>query len=285
MKETGKASFLLRCTRLLLKWISSLFYMMGLLRKALQKSIFIQEFDYRKDDVYIVTYMKSGTTLLQMVVYQLLTDGDMDFGHIYDVSPWIEYAAVIGQSLHMLPSPRVLKSHLEYKDFPKVKGKIIYGIRNGMDVAVSMFHHYNDLELSGLKWEQFYDRVFMKKSWFRHVHAWKQNKRKLDVFYVRYEDLTKNMRKTVEDLAAFLGVKLTEETLQRVLERCSFGYMKLNQEKFGGHKPKQDRRKYDQFIRKGESGKGRSQFNEAQVEEYNMLYKKYLSRLELGYSA
>ena len=285
MKETRKASFLLKCTRLLFKFVSNLFFMMGHLRKALQKSIFIQEFDYRKDDVYIVTYMKSGTTLLQMMVYQLLTDGDMNFGHIYEVSPWIEYAAVVEQPLHNLPSPRVLKSHLEYKDFPKVKGKLIYGIRNGMDVAVSMFHHYNDLELSGLKWDKFYDSIFMKRSWFLHVRDWMQNKKGMDVFYVRYEDVTKNMKKTVEDLAAFLNVKLSEERLQRVLERCSFEYMKLNQSKFGGYRPQQDRRKFDQFIRKGESGKGRSQFNEIQAEKYNVLYDKYLSRHNLGYEA
>ena len=48
------------------------------------------EFGERDDDIYITTYPKSGTTVMQVILYQLTTKGDMGFKHIYDVSPWIE---------------------------------------------------------------------------------------------------------------------------------------------------------------------------------------------------
>ena len=48
------------------------------------------EFGERDDDIYVVTYPKSGTTLMQMMLYQLTTDGKIDFKHIYDVSPWTD---------------------------------------------------------------------------------------------------------------------------------------------------------------------------------------------------
>src|SRR5688572_22781696 len=48
------------------------------------------DYDGYPDDIFIVTYPKSGTTWLQMIVYQLTTDGAMDFGHIDEVSPFLE---------------------------------------------------------------------------------------------------------------------------------------------------------------------------------------------------
>ena len=40
-------------------------------------------FGEREDDIYISTYPKSGTTLMQMILYHLTTDGRMNFNHIY----------------------------------------------------------------------------------------------------------------------------------------------------------------------------------------------------------
>ena len=61
--------------------------------KNLAERIYFEQykllFDEREDDIYITTYPKSGTTLMQMIIYHLTTDGSMDFNHIYDVSPWI----------------------------------------------------------------------------------------------------------------------------------------------------------------------------------------------------
>src|SRR5215218_5290023 len=44
----------------------------------------------RPDDIFVVSYPKSGTTLMQMMVYQLATRGEMDFSHITIASPWFE---------------------------------------------------------------------------------------------------------------------------------------------------------------------------------------------------
>ena len=46
----------------------------------------------RPTDVFIATFAKSGTTLLQQIVHGLRTGGDMDFEDISEVVPWIEMA-------------------------------------------------------------------------------------------------------------------------------------------------------------------------------------------------
>ena len=81
-------------------------------------------FGEREDDIYISTYPKSGTTLMQMILYHLTTDGRMDFKHIYEVSPWIHNASFLGQKPPDLKSPRIIKTHDNYKDFgKKTKGR------------------------------------------------------------------------------------------------------------------------------------------------------------------
>jgi hypothetical protein len=47
----------------------------------------MKDFGQRETDIYVVSYPRSGTTLMQMILYQMTTDGNMEFDHIYDVSP------------------------------------------------------------------------------------------------------------------------------------------------------------------------------------------------------
>src|SRR5689334_14871783 len=93
----------------------------------------------RRDDVYVVSYPRSGTSLLQMVLYQMLTDGEMSFGHISDLMPFLERSLRSGDDLERLPSPRILKTHLQFKQLSHSPGCFLYVFRDGRDVLVSYF--------------------------------------------------------------------------------------------------------------------------------------------------
>jgi hypothetical protein len=97
------------------------------------------DFVPRPDDLFIVTYPRSGTTWMQMILYQLATGGSLDFEHIYQVCPYFEAALGTTSGFANVPEPRTFKSHLSYHDIPK-GCKYIYVARNGKDVAVSYFH-------------------------------------------------------------------------------------------------------------------------------------------------
>jgi prepilin-type processing-associated H-X9-DG protein len=82
----------------------------------------------------------SGTTWTQMILYQLTTEGRMDFPHLTAVCPWFERTLKDGTAYDALPAPRVFKSHLSYRKVPKGPCKYIYVARDGKDVAVSYYH-------------------------------------------------------------------------------------------------------------------------------------------------
>src|ERR1700709_1870517 len=88
----------------------------------------------RADDLFIVAYPKSGTTMMQMMLYQIASDGSTEIPHINSVAPWFAQRLLRGKShlLESLPSPRFFKSHLLHGDIPKGK-KSIYILRDIRD--------------------------------------------------------------------------------------------------------------------------------------------------------
>ncbi len=235
-------------------------------------------FGERDDDIYVATYPKSGTTLMQMILYHLTTDGNMSFKHIYEVSPWIRNASFKGEKPINLPSPRIIKTHDYYKYFKKgTKGKFIYVYRNGMDVAVSLYHQNKNYNNSNLKFEDFLKDFFKTKAWFKHTCEWFKNKRKLPVLYVKYEDLLKNKKKEINRIINFCDLKPSQEAIERAIKYSSFDYMKRNEEKFGDLPP-ENKKVYNQFIRNGKTGEGKNVFNNEQKELFKQNYQKLVQK-------
>jgi len=73
----------------------------------------------RPDDIFIATYPRSGTTWMQMILYQLTTDGKMDFPHIAEFCPWFEASERSARGFETRPSPRLFKTHLPWHLVPK----------------------------------------------------------------------------------------------------------------------------------------------------------------------
>ncbi len=235
------------------------------LRVAAQFRIARLMFETRPDDIFIATFPKSGTTLMQMIVYQLRTDGRMDFPHISSVCPWIENEFQRNRIRHMnkLASPRCFKTHLTADRLPIESGKHIYVLRDVRDVVVSAYHH--SWLLGGV--EQSLDQMAEKflragssspvlPSWFAHVESWWPYRNRPNVLFVSYEKMVADLEGTIRQVAAFLGIELREEDMPRILESCSFAFMKRYEDKFD---PRLQGAGADSpgFIRQGKAGSGR----------------------------
>jgi hypothetical protein len=75
------------------------------------------------------------------------------------------------------------------------------------------------------------------------------------VLYLRFDEMKRDHRGTCKRIADFMGVKLTEAQLQKVLEKSSFQYMKDIDHKFTPSMPMVVKNQADSvMIRRGQSG-------------------------------
>lgn len=250
----------------------------------------------RESDIYISSYTRSGTTWTQMLLYQLTTDGNIDFDHLFDVSPWLFHSALRGTEPVQTPDPRLLKTHDNYASFPEgTKGRFIYVIRDGMDVLVSFYYHrINAKGFAGTFDEHFDQFVYGMEynghyyNWFHHVKDWVENKNHLPILYVRYESLKNDFDRTVERIVQFCDIPVTDSILKRTKERTTFAFMKKHELKLGPnptHFLKTEDAPYKvknqtDFIRKGELEEGRSVLTPYQQEIYYKKFYEVLGHLD-----
>ncbi len=239
------------------------------------------EFVPRPDDIFIVTYPRSGTTWMQMILYQLATEGNMDFEHISQVCPWFERSAISDRKFDNLSSPRIFKSHLAYKWIPKGPCKYIYVVRNVKDVAVSNFHFSTSHFGYQKTFSEFFD-IFMKGkltfgSWFDHVSGWWNHQNDKNVLILRYEDLIQDLEVCLHRIADFCEFEVEQERFPLILERCSFAFMKKHESKFdfGMEKLLEEGIVQNSFIRKGKINKAQEYFTEEQEKTLKQTFNKY----------
>lgn len=270
-----------------LKFIELLFgFVTGITNQIVTLSSWLRfryiEFETRPDDIFICTYPRSGTTWMQMILYQLSTDGEMDFQHISDRIPWFEHLKPGKNILNELESPRIFKTHLRFKHLPK-GARYIYVARDGMDVAASYFKFYQSHQGFKGSFSKFF-KMFMNghvlyKSWFTHVEQGLLTKENDNVLFILYNDLLDDLEGSIKKIAEFCGLGFTPEQLSRIVERASFSYMKEYEEKFDAITEflSQLGMKTESFIRQGKTGSGNDQLAEKQKEAYLEKYNTHFN--------
>ena len=254
------------------------------LKKHITYIIYMDDFGFDKSDIYIVTYPRSGTTLLQMMLYQITTDGEYDFDHLGDVSPWIKNDVYEGIKANKeLAKPRIIKTHDPYKEFdPMVNGKVIFVIRNGLDAMYSLYQQKLSYGNPDLSLEQF-SQGKMKNdngNWFYFNDPWLENKKKKDILYITYNELVKEKENTTKKICDFLNIDFSNVDMKRVLKKTSLEYMKQYQGKFGEREdPDHKNFDYTKFIRSGNSGEGEKEFSTEVKNFYYSNLEKHIKPL------
>ncbi|MDZ7268841.1 MAG: sulfotransferase domain-containing protein [candidate division KSB1 bacterium] len=249
------------------------------------------EYVPRPTDIFLVTYPRSGTTWLQMMLYQLTTDGDMNIPHIAQCIPWFERLGQTGKNVEALPAPRIFKTHLFWRHLwwtiPRGAGRYIYLVRDGRDVAVSYYHFYKShLHFHG-DFSAFFDLFLRGRvqygSWFKHVAGWATQKHQPNVLWLRYEDLLADLEGNLRRIADFCGLTIAPERWPGILERCSFAFMKQHEIKFdhavellweNGMMP-------GSFLRKGQKMAWKDLLTPAQQAAFEKKYKKHADHFTL----
>ncbi|XP_077115578.1 sulfotransferase 2B1-like [Ranitomeya variabilis] len=245
------------------------------------------EFQVRDDDIYNITYPKSGTTWMIEILSLIHKNGDPTWSNTvlnWERVPWIEelgYAKKLQQSEE---HPRLISSHLPkhlfMKSFNGSKAKIIYTIRDPKDAAVSHYYfssmstYFKDPENMDSFLKGFLTENMPYGSWFNHVKGWMGLRGKDNFMFHTYEDLQKDLRGSVIKICKFLGKELDDEAIDSVVKYASFKNMKQNNMTNYTLVPSgyMDQEK-SPFFRKGIVGDWKNNFTVAQNEYFDKIYK------------
>ncbi|XP_005655719.1 sulfotransferase 6B1-like [Sus scrofa] len=192
----------------------------------------LDSFDAREDDVFLVSYPKSGTHWIAEVIENIPNAR-------ITLTPPIELGDISKlEELKTYSERRVIPTHLSYDMLPmnikQKQCKIIYIIRNPKDTAVSLFHYYRDNpNLPSIEtWHEFLE-LFLRGdvvygSWFDHILSWEEHKNAKNILIIFYEEMKKDPSKNIKKITTFLGLNVSDSEINKIAWKTSFSEMKNN---------------------------------------------------------
>jgi hypothetical protein len=251
---------------------------------------FVTVFD---DDVFIVSYPRSGNTWARFLIGNLVSPNDpVTFANVESRIP--EIYLFPDRTLRGLPRPRILKSH-ECFD-PRYK-RVIYIVRDPRDVAVSYYHYAIKRKVipDSYAIEEFVPRFLKAEldiqwswaaSWSDHVRSWVLMRGNEGGFLMlRYEDILQNTRGELAKVASLLGLDPSEERLSRAIQLSSADHMReLEKKQSQDWKLTKSTRSDKPFVRAASSGNWHSELPAASVAEIESAWGATMERVGYGFN-
>ncbi|GAB6029293.1 hypothetical protein CHUAL_005058 [Chamberlinius hualienensis] len=246
----------------------------------------------KPNDIYVMSFPKTGTTWAQELVYVIGSNCDFETANSVKLDerfPFLEWPDKGFSHLNDEAGKRFIKTHLSYSNLPKsvlqVQPKIVYITRNPKDTCVSMYHFYNSLvevQYTGT-FEQFADMFIgdqvIYAPYGRHILEMWERRHQPNILFITYEQLQKDYKQSIKEIATFLGKQLTEDQVDKVADHCGFNNMSSNKllnysQWITDGYYLQDRK----FMRKGQTGDWKNYFNE----ETNSKMDKWIQNTFAG---
>ena len=224
------------------------------------------------DDVFVVSYPKSGNTWTRFLIANLVHPNERaHFGNINRLVPDPE--ALSRRELDRLPHPRYIKSH-QYFDprYPKV----IYVVRDPRDVALSHYHFQRKRKVLADS-----DRIepFVRRfvaggtssygSWGENVAGWLATRNGSAGFLlVRYEDMLAKPNDELARVASFLSITADAAQIHQAVQRSSADEMR-SMERNQAHlwSTTKDTRQDIPFVREAKAGGWKSELPQISIDE------------------
>lgn len=276
----------------------------------------VKNFKVRKDDIWLVTFPKCGTTWSQEMIWLLSNDYDYKTAKsitLNDRFPFFEISSlssffskvITGEEVPLdasieqvenMESPRFIKTHLPMELLPNelwtVKPKIIYVAREAKDVIVSFYHHQK-LMIGytgdfGTFTQSFMDGEMPWGPYWSHVIDFWDKREEPNVLFYTYESMQNDLAAVISGTAKFLGKEITDDEMERMLKHLNFKNMKDNPSvNFDSitHTLKEKNICKDvnaNFMRKGKSGSYKEFMTDDVAEKVDTWSKEILKNSELN---
>ncbi|XP_053315530.1 amine sulfotransferase-like [Spea bombifrons] len=255
----------------------------------------LQEFKIRDDDVFLVTYPKSGTIWTKNILSLIYSEGHRTGTENIDTEdrvPSIEFNFT-NLDFDSCPSPRLFSTHLSYSLVPqelrKKKGKVIYVMRNPKDVMTSLYHFQNIVIIMNKApdfetlMQRFSDGDVFAGTWFDHVQGWYTHNEDFNILHIKYEDMIMDLRSVVKKMCTFLGKELDEDSLDIVVKNATFKEMKKDPRANKENLPEDVFEKNKgEFMRKGTIGDWKNHMTVAQ--RFDKLFHEKMKDLPITFT-
>lgn len=237
-------------------------------------------FEISPNDVFLVSYPKSGNTWLRFLVGNYISGDKCNFHNSHLLVPDVHSNP---GDFKALPHPRIVKSHHPYNGhYPKV----IYLVRDGRDVAVSYFHHqkkYRQID-HGMSFEVFVQKFNSGNAdgfgtWGNHVISWLDSK-KDRILLIRYEDLLDQTAYNLSNILTFCGLDADSSRIQSAIDHSAFSNMRQAEEhQQEGNRYFEGSDKSIAFVREGKKGQWANYFNDDLLGEFLNCHGHAMQRL------
>jgi len=234
------------------------------------------------DDVFLVSYPKSGKTWLRFLIGNYLSGNRWDFPNSYrDIVPDIDYNP---QQCSQIQRPRFIQSHWS---FTPAVSRVVYLVRDGRDVAVSYYFHFK--KFRGISKEtRFEDFLEMFNNqgldnlpiWSSHVNQWVNNASERFLL-IKYEDMKVNTVAELTRILEFAGINVDYDAVIAAVKASEF-------EKLKAYESLQEKILFEdivnsdlsiKFFRKGEVGESKKFFNDELMAKFIEIHGTALKRL------
>ena len=257
------------------------------LSSSLIWSEFLARGGFAPGDIVVVDPFKAGTTWTQRILQQILDNGEEPSEGLAVTSPWLD--ASWGDHDQMLASleeqrragkRRVIKSHLPADAIPIAEhARYVFVGRNGKDIGIS-FHNYlkhfsfetmEEINRIHAEWSsdssplvipddkhEFFDRWLQTSGYgccdlFDVVKSWWHVRGEANVLLVHFQRMKEDLRGRIVRMAEFIGVDSRPLRMDRILDHCSFAYMRNRADElapFGGKHMTQSKAFFDKGPRR-----------------------------------